>query len=350
MSHCEQATTDKCLHTAIVGGTLYFGFYGDDLSGATQMNFDQWYHVAYIYNRSTSKQFVYLNGKQDGSRTSNNPFVGNASRLVIGAVPELMGWTLFRAGYFDQLIFLSRIKTDDELLEEATLVAYYPFDQSYLDSGPNQINNSSGINTTFDSNGHFNQSLVIGSVNSSYFQTTGFYYLCRANYSYSFAMWINPLETIGTILQVKSFLIDMIVHSLIIQVSFPNGWCMPMIGFSNTGLLTIQTLGNNGIYAASMTHTILLSNTWIHLCMTYSTDNGIQLFINGVLATSTKVSTDYLGNNEFCTIVLGTGSQPNICAVNQTAIDLSQFRGRIDELRIYSRELFDKEIYQLAST
>jgi hypothetical protein len=202
-SHCESNNNDKCLHTAIVNGTLYFGFFGDDLSGNTQMKSKQWYHVAYVYNRSSAKQLVYLNGNLDGSRTPDNSYSGNASQIVLGTVPSFSG-TAFLNGFVDKLTFVSRVKNASELLDEATLVAYYPFDNSYMDSGPNSINNSSGVLTTFNSAGQFNQALLINSTNSSYFQTTGFYYLGQTNYSHSFAFWIYPFVNSGTILQVIS--------------------------------------------------------------------------------------------------------------------------------------------------
>jgi hypothetical protein len=203
-AHCESAATDNCLHVGTVNEQLFFGFFGDDLHSSTSMNFDQWYHVAYVYDRFTSEQLVYLNGEQNDNRKPNGIYTGNASNLILGAVPEMMNWTTFRTGYIDRLTFVSRIKTDDELLDEATLVAYYPFDNTYLDFGPNQINNISVVNTAFDSNGRFNQSLIIGSIYPSYFQTTGFYYLCQSNYSFSFSMWIYPFANNGTILQVIS--------------------------------------------------------------------------------------------------------------------------------------------------
>jgi hypothetical protein len=202
LGHCQSPTQDKCLHIAIVNGKLYLGFFGDDLVGATQINSNQWYHVAYIYDRSNSKQFVYLNGNLDGNRTSAAPYTGNASQITLGTVPLFPTWITILDGYIEKLIFVSRIKNNSELLNEATLVAYYPFDDTYLDLGPNQINNNSGVNTTFDSAGRFNQALTINSTNSSYFQTTGFYYLGQKNYSYSFSIWIYPFESAGTILQV----------------------------------------------------------------------------------------------------------------------------------------------------
>jgi hypothetical protein len=137
------------------------------------------------------------------------------------------------------------------------------------------------------------------------------------------------------------------VHLLIIQVSSANGWCLPVIGFSNTGLLTIQSWGSIGVYATSLINETLPLNVWTHASMTYSTTNGIQLFVNGSLVNMNNNYTDYLASGEFCTIVVGTCLHPNACGY-RTKIVPSQFQGKIDELKIYSRELSNSEIEQLA--
>ncbi len=198
----SETTSDRCLHLVIGNGYLRLGFYADDLLGSTLLKSNQWYHVAYVYDRSASKQYVYLNGYLDGSRIPSSPYLANASKIILGSVP-LMTNVIFESGYIDKLIFITRIKNAAELLDEAILVAYYPFDNSYLDAGPNNINNTMHVLTSFDSNGQFNQALVIDSTNLSYFQTTGFYYLGQSNYSYSFALWIYPFVNNGTILQVR---------------------------------------------------------------------------------------------------------------------------------------------------
>jgi hypothetical protein len=200
-SHCSSTTTDSCLHLVIGNAYLRLGFYGDDLEGNTLLKSNQWYHVAYAYDRSASKQYVYLSGYLDGSRVSSGTYLGNSSQFILGPVP-LMTNVIFQSGYIDKLTFVSRIKNTTELLDEATLVAYYPFDNLYLDAGPNNINNIVQLSTIFDPNGQSNQALVFNSTNQSYFQTTGFYYLGLSNYSYSFALWVYPFVNNGTILQV----------------------------------------------------------------------------------------------------------------------------------------------------
>ncbi|CAF4258260.1 unnamed protein product, partial [Adineta steineri] len=199
--HCNLTNPDTCMHIGINGGRVFLGFFSDDLTGSTSMNSSQWYHVAYVYDRLSSRQIVYLKGIQDASRVTNGLYTGTASVLTVGAIPSFGTGVTTNNGFIDKLTFVPRVKTSAELLDEATLVAYYPFDNSYTDLGPNQIINSTSVSTMFDSSGRFNQSLLINSTNLSYFQTTGFYYLGQTNYPYSFSLWIYPFVNDGTILQ-----------------------------------------------------------------------------------------------------------------------------------------------------
>jgi hypothetical protein len=201
LSQCEEIAHDKCLQAVVANGYLCLGFFSDDLTGNTSLSSKQWYHVAYVYDRSAPQQLVYLNGILDGSRIPNAPYTGNTSQIVLGAIPLATVVTV-HSGLMENLIFVSYVKNASELLDEATLVAYYSFDGSCIDSGLNNINNISTVSTTFDLNGRFNQALMINSQNLSYFQTTGFYYLGQTNYPYSFSLWIYPFINNGTILQV----------------------------------------------------------------------------------------------------------------------------------------------------
>jgi hypothetical protein len=125
-------------------------------------------------------------------------------------------------------------------------------------------------------------------------------------------------------------------------------WCVPMIGFSSRELLTIQTVSSNGIYATSFFNKTLPLNIWTHVGVTYSITNGIQLFVNGSLMNMNKTFTDYWANGEFYTVVVGTCPQRNTYPVAQTDIVPSQFQGKVDELKVFSRELSASEIQQLA--
>jgi hypothetical protein len=212
LGHCEKDVTDECLHVVVGNGYLRLGFFDDDLLSVTRLTIKRWYHIACVYDRAASKQLIYLNGILDNSRTSNSEYRGDSKQLQIGPLPAL-SWVPSYNGLIDKLTFVLRAKTASELLDEATLVAYYPFDGSFADLGPNQITNISNMSTTFDDNGRSQQALVIGATGNSCFQTTGYYYLGQSNYSFSFSLWIYLYSSSGTILTVVSYHIVRVLTS-----------------------------------------------------------------------------------------------------------------------------------------
>jgi len=123
-----------------------------------------------------------------------------------------------------------------------------------------------------------------------------------------------------------------------------------MIGFNENGYLTIQTLSIKGIYAISLVSTMLSLNTWTYVCMTYSLTLGIRMFVNGSLINTYNTFSDYSASGEMCTITVGTCLYPTTCAMYITQIVVSEFRGKIDELKIFSRELSITEVYQLMAS
>lgn len=139
---CALESVRLCLHLLIRNKKIHFGFYGVDCHGQTILDPDQWYHFAFVYDYPNLTQFIYLNGVLECKRTSAEPFLGNSSSIMIGAVNMTSvsphwHWT----GYIDQVSYVSRAKTEIEILNDATLVAYFPFDNGlFNDLGPNNIN------------------------------------------------------------------------------------------------------------------------------------------------------------------------------------------------------------------
>ena len=198
--HCQNFILNSCLHLMVRNGYLYLGFYNNDITGTTQLTWNIWYHVAFVYNRFLPMQLIYLNGRLDGSGVPPSSYTGITNQVLVGAVFLGDGMHTFN-GYIDEMVFVSRVKNATELLDEATLVAHYSFDNNFLDSGPNHMTNITSVNVVFDPAGQINQALLINST-SSYLDIRGFYYLGQSNYSYSICLWIYPFSSNGTILQV----------------------------------------------------------------------------------------------------------------------------------------------------
>ena len=139
---CQATTTQLCLYLMIRNSMSYFAFWGDDCVSSTVVTTNQWHHYAFVYDYAAFAQYIYFNGVLICSHTSSGPFRANTGSITFGAINNT-GSTpgSFWTGYLDDISYVSRAKSATEILSDATLVAYYPFDNGSLyDQGPNRIN------------------------------------------------------------------------------------------------------------------------------------------------------------------------------------------------------------------
>ena len=59
---CANSSKDYCLQILIRSQKLYFGFYSDAVTGATNISINKWIHVAFGFNMQTKLQTIYING------------------------------------------------------------------------------------------------------------------------------------------------------------------------------------------------------------------------------------------------------------------------------------------------
>ena len=205
---CTAQSTGRCLFLELRPYSyLYFGFFNDDTVGVTNLALNTWFHAAFVYDYSTGKRFIYLNGVQDASTTA-------AQILSVVAVNISMGWALTSAnmyygGYMDHLTVSLRAKTACEVLQDATLSAYFPFDSTssaLTDSGPNFLT-ATGSGYTISA-GHLNSAIFFNSI-GSYAQIVGVRVLGQTSASsftlpFSISVWLNPTVANGSVLHVSS--------------------------------------------------------------------------------------------------------------------------------------------------
>ncbi|CAF4421777.1 unnamed protein product, partial [Didymodactylos carnosus] len=311
--------TDKCLFFILRNSCLYMGFYSDNLQGNTALRTYSWWHVAFVYDYSSAQQTVYINGIQDGTR-SGGPYLGTTGNITIGTSNIQSPYNFFQ-GYIDQFSVTNRAKSALEILDDATLVAHYSFDSgSLLDQGPNGINGTGfGITTV---TGRVNESLAFSLAGTAYFQGSGFTALAAANQSYSFSLWINPSSFNSTIVHLSS-----LSWSLSLMVLMANG---QLVGQSWNGSLV------------RVTGPVLLSNIWTHVAETYSSTNGLRLYINGTIYNSTG------------SFYYAASTLPNYVTLanynnGSNSTTFGPFQGTLDEFYIYSRELNSSDISVLAN-
>jgi hypothetical protein len=323
---------DRCLHYIVRNNLLYLAFFADDIQGTTSLTTYTWYHVAFVYDYSLNIKSIYLNGIIDGtSIASINAYLGVSGNVTIGSTAVNTA-TSYWNGLIDQLTINNRAKTSCEILNDATLVAYFPFDGSSSDAGPNGL---IGTYTVQANNGitwitgQVNQAINLDASNS-YFQSCGFWALGQ-NQAYSIAMWIKPSFQAGTLFHLST------------AATGSGGWCLPMIGFSSNGSLVVQTW--SGSSAIVVFGPIPPINSWTHIVQTWSSTNGLSLYINGGLYGSTSISVFGAGNFPMC-IMLGSSGLGINCQTGQ--ISMGSYSGAIDEFYVYSRELSALEVCPLA--
>jgi hypothetical protein len=119
---------------------------------------------------------------------------------------------------------------------------------------------------------------------------------------------------------------------------------MPIIGLTASYQIVGQSLSNSMVPIIGPT---LPFDTWTHVVTSYSATNGVRLWINGSLINSSGPFT-YVSSNVPNTITLGSSlnGTPQCAAY---PVEIGQFYGMMDELRVYSRELNASDVYTLAN-
>lgn len=120
---------------------------------------------------------------------------------------------------------------------------------------------------------------------------------------------------------------------------------MPIIGLTSAYRVVAQNWNLTGV--VPVTGPIIPVLTWTHIVTSYSSTNGVRLWVNGTLIGSTGPFY-YSPSNVPNTVTLGSSlAGINGCATGD--IVKGQFYGMMDELRIYSRELIASEVLALAN-
>lgn len=330
LSQCEcGGCSSRCLSLAIRNGKLYMAFSLNVLLGNTAMSPNVWYHIAYVYDYSSRTQFVYLQGILDGTKTSSDPHQGQNGSIIIGA--SNMSSTTYN-GLIDDIRLTTTTKSATTILTDATLVAYFSFDNLPVtdDTGPNKI--SATVQNAAMVTGKVNQALSF-SGSLSYFQAYAFYQLSQANREFSIALWINPTVATGTLIQKTR---------LATSTTAP---CSILMAFSTIGQIVFGIPTAVGSTSQIVGPSISI-NQWTHLGYTYSSTNGVIMYVNGIKQGST-------GNVSYAT--WGTNyDYLNIAQNISTTCSLSliangYYQGSVDEFYVYRRELSANAIASLAN-
>ncbi len=227
-----------------------------------------------------------------------------------------------------------RVKSSCEILELATLAAWFSFDGSspLLDLGPNSVS-SNGSNYTLVPGVNLQAISFMGS-SSSFFQASGFLFLGIPNQPFSFSLWVQPEVLAGTLVQVSTN-------------ASGTGSCAAFIGFSSNGSLIAQVKTNTSYVAVSYPSLPLTS--FSHIVQTWSSTNGLRLYINSNLVSSATATTYWAASSWVNYVTLGgcLSGCVNCSATAGDQILAGPFAGAVDEFQVYSRELTASDVCTL---
>ena len=236
-------------------------------------------------------------------------------------------------------------KTAANVLDDATHVVYYKFDTApgiNLDSGPLGIDGNSVGVSLVSSPAVANQSLYFPSA-TSYFQFQGLTYFSYSNWPYSMTLWIYPLSRSG----------GTIVHAhggYTTNGVGTTGWCAPLLGFSSSGVLYAQSTSGTSSLVVVTGPTVALSS-WTFVAMTYSTTNGLRLYVNSTLQNVNSTAFAFISSGSPNTITLGSSlSGFNSTYCPQGLITSGQYQGYMDSFSLFSRELNATDVAALYIT
>jgi gliding motility-associated-like protein len=208
------------------------------------------------------------------------------------------------------------------------LVAYYPFSGNANDASGNGINGFvSGVVLTTDAAGNANSAYLFDGTASYITLPFNSLYDFAPTDSFSIATWVqpdqNPVYAIAEALVVKSpYHLDY----------FQSMW--------NYGLYLVYNKVMSGWAANNIingTTTLNNSQCWYHLAVTYK--NGMwRLYVNGQLEAQDLTQTHF---------IIQDGANSTIAIGRKGRASGDYYKGKMDEVRIYNRNLNPQEVKAL---
>jgi Concanavalin A-like lectin/glucanases superfamily len=235
----------------------------------------------------------------------------------------------------DRLTVTGRDKSECEILEEATLAAYFSFNagRKLTDQGPNSLPSVIQALTSVPS-GRSLQAISFSRLNGSYLQVGDLTGLGISNRPFTISLWIRPRSLVGVLVHVSNNPSGL-------------GWCFPFIGFAANGSLVAKMFNSNP--RSVIGPSVPISSTWTHVVQTWSPTSGLRLYMDNVLiAFTTSMATSYTASSQPNYITLGNSLNATFGGCQAGLLgSMTRFDGDIDEFRVYSRELSANDICTL---
>jgi len=304
---------------------------------ATGLTLNQWNHVVYIIDNGTLK--VYLNGNLvlNDNTYSGYTLSTNTAPLTIGVTywfPSATFNKYYWNGKIDDINIYDSALTDCQVAalynENSGLIASYPFNGDALDVSGNNQNGTmfNGVESTTDRFGNPNAAFLFDGVNdyisipsSSSFNTDVF----------TISGWIYPISTPSS------------YHGFINKKdSLTNVTNINGFGTSaNTSMIRFSAKFTDGTgYEPSESNGVTV-NHWNHVVYVYNFGT-IKIYLDGNLVLNDNTSNGKTITKTSAPITIGV----TYWFPSQT-FEKYYWNGKIDDIKIYNRELSSCEIADL---
>ncbi len=224
------------------------------------------------------------------------------------------------------ICFLAQAAIVSAQISTDGLVRYYPFNESAADYTPNaQHGTVVGATLTTDRFGHPSAAYSFNGI-SDYIQIPAADLLFN---QYTYSVWAQMQETPPAggkymVFNIGSGGGDQYVNVNNYYEGLYNGW--ESGGYNNNGTIYFSPSGSDAV-----------ANQWVHL-VSVRTATGIKFYLNGVLAG---------GNGGAATVTPYYGSNPGLGYIGMRNNYTFNFKGKIDDVRIYNRPITEQEVIAL---
>ncbi len=277
---------------------------------------NDWHHVATVYNIISGYTNLYIDGVFVGQLASLSQ-----TGLANANITMTIGYGF--DGTIDQLSISLEAKTDERILSDATVAAYFSFDGNnnawLLDDGPNCRHATSA--GTLSVPGQVGDALYFNNA-SGYYQANGFTVLNILYHAFSVALWVRPENQSGIFLTIANSMACLLVMG---------------IRSSDNQLIAYLPNATNTSMGVSIVRSSMTQNQWVQVTFTWSSDNQARLYKETLLQSrntnATKLNNGY---DDSMSITLGMYHGQANCTGGDGLDVTTDFIGSLDEFYVFS--------------
>ena len=306
-----------------------------------------WYHVAAVRNGSSIR--IYINGIDSTTSAGNhiNPVLSTAAAHISGGqsfngkMDEVKIYPYARTAAQIKQDYNSRgsfkgssvnlgVKSNTAPDLKSKLVAHYKFDEGNGTIANNFSTNGTSLNCTLSgttipiwtNEGKFNKALNFNGINNYLYKSDNDLLDLRNN-GFSATVWVKGPTQTGNH--------KVIVHKGASSSTFAGYW----LSIKNDGKMDFAISdGSDWVINWISGNKIITDNKWHHLAFSWNPENGVTLFVDGIV--------DVFSNNTSIVDINGSDS----FKIGGFSSSGYSFNGLIDEVKIYNTALTADEIKQ----